>query len=192
MIRALVFDCFGVFYTDPVFAYMRDSRTPSEKAKALHSLDKQAARGMLNKPGFITQAASLLGITPLEAGQQFFHSDDRNVQLVKLVQELRKSYKIGMLSNIGGDMMDGFFSPKERKQLFDEVILSGDVKMAKPDKGIFELICQRLGVKLDEAVMIDDQQSTCDTVKTFGMHSICYKDFEQFKIELDSLISRTQ
>lgn len=59
MIKAIIFDCFGLFYVDPVFAYMRDSATPLEKAKALHDLDKQAARGTLTKQGFVEQASVL-------------------------------------------------------------------------------------------------------------------------------------
>ncbi len=81
-------------------------------------------------------------------------------------------------------MMDGFFSTEERERLFDVAILSGDVKMAKPDRAIFELTCTRLGADLSETVMIDDMQSTCDAVKTIGMQSVCYKDFEQFQTEL--------
>jgi HAD superfamily hydrolase (TIGR01509 family) len=188
MIKALIFDCFGVFYTDPVFTYMRDPATPSDKAEALHDLDKQAAVGRLDKQGFVTQAASLLGISESESEQRFFHSSGRNERLVELVQKLRKSYKIAMLSNIGGDMMDGFFSIEEREQLFDTVILSGNVKMVKPDRAIFELGCKQLSVELHEAVMIDDVQSTCDIVKTFGMESICYKDFDQFQTELSTII----
>lgn len=188
MIKALIFDCFGVFYTDPVFAYMRDPATPSDKAEALHDLDKQAAVGTLDKQGFVMQASSLLGISESESEQRFFHSSDRNERLVELVQELRKTYKVGLLSNIGGDMMDGFFSVEERKQLFDAVILSGDVKMAKPDRAIFELACKQLGVELDEAIMIDDMQTTCDIVKTYGMESVCYKDFEQFQTELAAML----
>lgn len=188
MIKAIIFDCFGVFYVDPVFAYMRDATTPPEKAEALHDLDKQAARGTLSKQGFVEQASELLDITPEAAKQRFFQSKERDERLIALVKELRQQYKIGLLSNIGADMMDGFFSPAERKELFDAAILSGEVKMAKPDKEIFELACQRLGVGLSEAVMIDDQQSTCDIVKTYGMQSSCYKDFEQCKTELNSML----
>jgi HAD superfamily hydrolase (TIGR01509 family) len=188
MIKALIFDCFGVFYTDPVFAYMRDPQTPAEKASALHALDEQAARGTLSKSGFVTQAAELLDIPTVDAEKRFFQSDERNDKLAELVKELRKNYKIAMLSNIGGDMMDGFFTAKERQDLFDTVVLSGDVKMAKPDKAIFELTCQRLGVQLNEAIMIDDMQSTCDIVKTYGMQSIYYKDFEQCKRDLRVLL----
>src|SRR5262245_51381882 len=129
MIKALIFDCFGVFYADPVSAYMRDPSTPLEKAEALHSLDEQAARGTLSKDGFIAQAAPIVGVTKDEAERRFFHSNDRNEKLVELVRELRETYKVAMLSNIGGDMMDGFFTPEERAELFDIVILSGDVKM---------------------------------------------------------------
>ena len=188
MIKALIFDCFGVFYADPVFAYMRDSATPPEKAEALHTLDEQAARGTLNKAEFVTQAASIVRITKNEAEQRFFHSTERNEQLVKYVQELRQHYKVAMLSNIGGDMMDGFFAPDERKQLFDTVILSGNVKMAKPDRAIFELACERLGVELPEVIMIDDMPTTCEIVKTFGMKSVCYKNFEQCMLELNPLL----
>ena len=52
MIRALVFDCFGVFYPDPVFTYMRDPQNPPEKAEALHTLDELAARGQLSGGNF--------------------------------------------------------------------------------------------------------------------------------------------
>jgi putative hydrolase of the HAD superfamily len=188
MIKALIFDCFGVFYPDPVFAYMRDPAMPADKARALHSLDEQAARGALDKNGFVTPAASLLGISAQDAEQQLFHSNDRNEQLAKYVQELRKRYKVAMLSNIGGDMMDGFFTPQEREELFDVVILSGDVKRAKPDKAIFEFACRKLGVSFDETIMIDDVQITCDIVRTFGMHNVCYKNFAQCRTELDSIL----
>lgn len=184
MIKAIIFDCFGVFYVDPVFAYTRDPATPPDKAEALHSLDEQAARGTLTKGGFVEQASVLLSITPEAAEQRFFQSKGRDERLVTLVRQLRQHYKVGLLSNIGTDMMDGFFSPAERDELFDIAILSGEVKMAKPDKEIFELACRRLGVELSEAVMIDDQQSTCDMVKTYGMQSICYKDFDRLVGEL--------
>jgi HAD superfamily hydrolase (TIGR01509 family) len=189
MIKALIFDCFGVFYADPVFAYMRNPQTPPEKAKALHILDERAARGTLSKNDFVAQSAELLNISASDAEQRFFHSNKRNDALIEYVKELRKSYKIAMLSNIGGDMMDGFFKPQERQELFDAVVLSGDVKMAKPDKAIFEITCQRLGVELYEAIMIDDMQSTCGMVKTYGMKSVCYKDFEQCKNDLRVLLS---
>src|SRR5579883_1361113 len=101
MIRALVFDCFGVFYVDPVMAYMHDPHAPTQTAKALHALDEEAAAGELTKKDFDNRAAALLHETPREIERQFFHGKQRNQQLLDYVQSLRATYKIALLSNIG-------------------------------------------------------------------------------------------
>lgn len=190
MIKALIFDCFGVFYTDPVFAYMHDPKTPSEKANTLHELDEQAARGKLSKSSFVEQVSQLLKRPAEEIEQQFFRSEDRNQELVNFIQELRKDYKVALLSNIGADMMDGFFTPDERKELFDVAILSGAVGYAKPDPEIFRLACTKLGVLPTETVMIDDVQNNVDTAKGLGMQGIHYENFAQFKLNLDVITNR--
>jgi FMN phosphatase YigB (HAD superfamily) len=71
---------------------------------------------------------------------RFFQGANRNQELLDFAQQLRKQYKIALLTNIGSDMMDGFFTKAERARFFDSAVLSGEVKMAKPDSKIFELI----------------------------------------------------
>jgi epoxide hydrolase-like predicted phosphatase len=188
MIKALIFDCFGVFYTDPVFKQMHDPQLSPEDADELHNLDESAARGQVSKASFDQQASKLLQRSPQEVEQQFFHSGSRNQALIDLAQELRTTYKIALLSNIGVDMMDGFFSPSERTKLFDTVVLSGEVGYAKPDPEIFELTCKRLGVLPNETVMIDDVESNVAAAKALGMQGIRYKNIAQCKTELDAIL----
>ncbi len=180
MIKALIFDCFGVFYTDPVFEYMRRPSTSLSVANALHGLDKQAAEGKLDKTGFIRKSAALLNITEAAAEKQFFQPRSHNRELVDFVVNARKKYKTALLSNIGGDMMDGFFSPEDYRKLFDVVVLSGDVGMTKPDPEIFRLTCRKLGIPLEHTVMVDDMPETIRAVKRLGMQGIRYKEFAQF------------
>lgn len=190
MIRAVIFDCFGVFYPDPVFAYMRDPKTLTENAEALHTLDEQAARGKLTKIKFIEQAAALLHKSPKDIETQFFQRHNNNQRLIDFVINLREKYKTALLSNIGGDMMDGFLTTAEREQLFDVVIFSGNEKFAKPDKEIFAITCKRLGILPQETIMVDDVQGNCDVAKGIGMKAIQYKDFEQFQKEICSVLSQ--
>ncbi|HEY4963882.1 MAG TPA: HAD-IA family hydrolase [Candidatus Saccharimonadales bacterium] len=190
MIRALIFDCFGVFYSDPVFAYMRDPKTSKDKAEALHNLDDQASHGKLTKADFVKQAAQILGDSHSAVEQRFFHGDIDKA-LVAFVIQARKQYKTALLSNIGGDMMDGFFNQDEYDQLFDTVVLSGMVELAKPNPEIFSLVCEKLGVSLNEALMIDDMQENIDIAKSLGIQGICYRDFEQFKLEFEALSAKT-
>jgi len=187
MIKALIFDCFGVFYPDPVFSYMREPQNIPEKAQSLHALDEQASRGKLTKAGFIRQAAVLLNRSPQEIEIQFFQRHNTNQELTDFIKNVRSKYKTALLSNIGGDMMDGFFTPEEFEQLFDIVIFSGNEKFAKPDEEFFALACKRLGFTPQEAVMIDDVEGNCEAAKKIGMQAVCYKDFEQFYREIEEV-----
>lgn len=188
MIKALIFDCFGVFYLDPVLAYMRDPKTPKASGEALHDLDKLAAIGKLPKVEYIKRASKITGQSIAKTEQRFFEGVGFNNKLAEFIPTIRNQYKTALLSNIGADMMEGFFSQGDYVKYFDEVILSGAIGIAKPDPAIFKITCKKLGVKLNEAIMIDDIQSTTNLVKTLGMHSICYKDFDQFILELKSLL----
>lgn len=188
MIRALVFDCFGVFYSDPVFTYMRDPQNSPDKAETLHSYDEKAAHGQLTKNEFIKKAAILLTKPERDIEVQFFQRHNNNQELIHFIKKIRSKYKTALLSNIGGDMMDGFFTPQEREELFDIVIFSGNEKFAKPDKEFFDLPCERLGVNPQEAIMIDDIQGNCDAAKSIGMQAICYKNFDQFQKEINFLL----
>jgi putative hydrolase of the HAD superfamily len=53
----------------------------------------------------------------------------------------------------------------------DEVVLSCDVGVTKPDAAIFELACARLGVAPHEAAFVDDQAKYCLGAATVGIES---------------------
>ncbi|MFC2143884.1 HAD-IA family hydrolase [Candidatus Aenigmatarchaeota archaeon] len=62
---------------------------------------------------------------------------------------------------------------------FEPAILSCEIGMAKPHKEIFELALQKLGLKSEECVFIDDREEHLDTPKSMGFKVIHYKDSEQ-------------
>jgi HAD superfamily hydrolase (TIGR01509 family) len=53
----------------------------------------------------------------------------------------------------------------------DEVVLSFEVGVAKPDAGIYELALSRLGVAAADAVFVDDQVDYCDGAAAVGIRS---------------------
>lgn len=53
--------------------------------------------------------------------------------------------------------------------LVDELVLSCEVGAAKPDRKIFEVALDRLGVPADRAVLVDDQESFCAGARALGM-----------------------
>jgi putative hydrolase of the HAD superfamily len=56
--------------------------------------------------------------------------------------------------------------------LVDELVLSCEVRAAKPDPGIFGIALDRLGVSAGEALFVDDQQAFCDAATDLGIRAV--------------------
>jgi putative hydrolase of the HAD superfamily len=93
-----------------------------------------------------------------------------------LVERLRTEarVKLGLLSNADR----GFTNALRRRrvaQLFDEVVVSGDVGLAKPDPRVFRLAAERLGAPPAACVMIDDQAAHVEGARTAGLRAYRYE-----------------
>lgn len=117
----------------------------------------------------------------------------KNTELLDYIRHLRgDSYKISMLSNIASDWIrESFLTPKEQ-ELFDDMVLSFEVSMAKPDARIFQLACDRLAVSPPEVVFVDDSPSYCQAAQALGLQAIVFTDFRQMKQELDNILSNSR
>ncbi|HUC19945.1 MAG TPA: HAD-IA family hydrolase, partial [Candidatus Polarisedimenticolaceae bacterium] len=94
---------------------------------------------------------------------------------------------IGMLSNIGTTFLQQFLDSNDLRDLFDVVVTSQEVGVMKPQPEIFHLTLDRLGVKPDEAVFIDDREDNVRGGEAVGIHSILYKNTAQLERELKKL-----
>jgi HAD superfamily hydrolase (TIGR01549 family) len=83
-------------------------------------------------------------------------------------------YKIGMLSNVGRGFFESYFTDAEKNQLFNAVVLSSEVGIAKPEIAAFQMIADKLGVKLTQCVMIDDTYSNIDAATAAGMQGVWF------------------
>lgn len=192
MITAVIFDCFGVLYLDASKHFYEHHIPQYEKLwPQLMELNKQSDYGL------ITQDELVDGVVELTGAERDFVADNirgvhqRNEKLLEFAESLRPKYKLGMLSNIGPGAMDSFFSPRERDELFDAVILSGDVGVVKPNPAIYELMAEQLSVSTRECVMIDDIEDNCAGADAAGMRAIHYRSNPQVKRDLAELLEET-
>lgn len=61
-------------------------------------------------------------------------------------------------------------------EVFTTLIISGEVKLIKPDIRIFELFCARAGVAAADCVFIDDRQKNVSGARAAGMDAIHFTD----------------
>jgi len=177
MIKAVIFDCFGVLYADPgLLFYEANVTNYKELQPELMQIDKQGDQGFITQTEHNQAIAEITGLSvqQVSAGIQSRHA--RNDVLLEFSQSLRKTHKLGMLSNIGKGSMESFFSTEERNELFDACVLSSDVGMIKPNAEIFHEMALHLGVEASECVMIDDRADNCAGADAAGMPSILHTD----------------
>jgi len=67
-----------------------------------------------------------------------------------------RGMKLGIVTNGSGASQRGKIDRAGFRRLVDDVIVSDEVRMKKPERGIFELALQRLGVTAGEAVFVGD------------------------------------
>ncbi len=121
---------------------------------------------------------------------EFFSADRLDEELVNYVRSLHKSYKTALLSNAWDDLRQVIAEKWHFEDAFDILIISAEVRMAKPDPKIFQLALDGLGVKASEAIFVDDFQRNIDAAKTVGMHAIRFQDSMQVIDEMNLLLSR--
>ncbi|MBN1449966.1 MAG: HAD family phosphatase [Anaerolineales bacterium] len=68
--------------------------------------------------------------------------------------------------------------------LLDDIVLSGDVKMLKPDPAIFNLLLHRIGYPAHNCLLIDDSQPNIATANSLGFNTIHFKSPVQLQAEL--------
>jgi putative hydrolase of the HAD superfamily len=94
-----------------------------------------------------------------------------------------------MLTNIGKGGLSTLFVYGFLDQFFDTVVASSDIGYAKPEARAFEITAEKLGVRLDECVFVDDRQPYIEGAAHVGMKTILYTDFESFSAQLNTILS---
>ena len=190
MIKAIIFDLFGVLTTDALSSIVTDLKvTDSDKAEHIIKLVAAASRGLI-EPGVSRAAvADELGITLDEYSKRIKNGEIRNQQLLNYIKKLRPHYKTALLSNVISGGIDVRFSREELTMYFDVVVASGDIGYAKPEARAYEITADKLGIRLNECIFIDDIQRYCDGAEAVGMRAILYKSVEELKSELNRVLA---
>ncbi len=99
-----------------------------------------------------------------------------NVELADYFSSLRPRYQTALLSN-------SFSGARSREQeryhfaeLCDLLIYSHEEGVAKPERRIFELTCERLGVQPAEVVFLDDVEANVAAARAFGIQAILFRE----------------
>lgn len=178
MIKAVIFDCFGVLVTDGWIdffnKYFKDDPTLSQQA---HDAVRRVDAGLDDYDWFFSELSQLSGV-PAAAVKAHVQTNHLNEALFDFIKSLKPDYKIGMLSNVGENQLDRLFT-SDQQALFDEMVLSYQVGDIKPAAIMYQTVSNKLGLIAEECVFIDDQPRFCEGARRVGMKAITYENPKQ-------------
>lgn len=96
---------------------------------------------------------------------------------LRQLDDLRGDYKVYMLSNTNRIMWDTFIVPqftqlgKTINDYFDGIVTSFDAKVCKPDAGIYRYAIDKLGIKPEETIFLDDAACNVEAASKLGFHT---------------------
>jgi epoxide hydrolase-like predicted phosphatase len=189
VIKAIIFDNFGVLTTDMWRAFV--DTLPPNLVDIARQINRDRDSGVITDDEFVEQIEQLTGRRPNETENLSQEEVAKNVALLDYIRELKPNYKIGMISNVANNWIRDYFLTSEEQALFDDMVFSFEAKITKPDPRIYHLACERLGVSLEETVMIDDVESYCQAAQAEGMKTVVYRDLQQMKQDLGQILNHT-
>jgi putative hydrolase of the HAD superfamily len=114
-----------------------------------------------------------------------------NDELINTIKDLKnKDYKIALLSNNSIKLKEKLIEDGI-SDIFDVVIISAEVGCQKPQPEIFDILFNKLELKPNEVVFIDDTLKSLEGADMIGYIPILYKDNETFKSELFNIINNS-
>jgi len=186
MIKAIIFDCFGVL-TGDLWKEFVGSLPESQKSQA-RSLNHALDSGLLSQTDSYQAIHILTGHSPQHVEDIITSEKHKNKALLSYIALLSKDYKVGILSNVSSDWITRTFLSKEEIGYFTDMVFSYQIGVTKPDARAFELTAARLGEEPEACIFIDDSQGNCEGAERIGMHAILYEDFETLKAKLKSML----
>jgi putative hydrolase of the HAD superfamily len=94
---------------------------------------------------------------------------------IALIKALRPPYLASILSNADVLLEERLRDGLNLRHLFDDVISSAVVGMAKPEPRIYQLAAERLRMAIDECLFIDDLERNVTAARETGMAAVHFR-----------------
>ena len=145
-------------------------------------------KGELTEEAFAERFGELLELPPERrpglVDRMFGHirPDEAMVEAVRTARA--QGIRTGLVSN---SMGAGRYDRSAFPELFDGVVISGEVGMHKPQPEIFLLGAERAGAQPEQCVFVDDLRENCEGAEAVGMTAVLHRGSEGTLARLEEL-----
>jgi epoxide hydrolase-like predicted phosphatase len=201
MIRALITDFGGVLMR----TRSDRSRRTLEQRLGLPSntiddavfstdLSHRAQRGEISEVAFWQQLERDFDLPgramPLdEFRDRFFEEDFLDEELLDFMRGTRPVLKTGLISNAWDGLRETLYTRVPIADAFDVIVISAEEKIVKPDPRIYLSTLERLEVKAEEAIFLDDFIENIDAANALGLIGVHFRSTAQAQHDMRALLN---
>lgn len=190
-IKAVIFDFGGVLIDwNPYYLYRKVLPNDTEIAGFLtetglldwnYTFDQGYPfnRGITELSRRFPQYAELIRMFDERWSETLGSTFDATIDLVKGLKQ--KGLPVYGLTNWSAEKFKQVRSQYEFMNLFDDIVVSGEVKIAKPDPRIYTLLLERNGLKAGDCLYIDDSKENVRGARQVGLQAIEYQSSAQVR-----------
>jgi putative hydrolase of the HAD superfamily len=181
-----VWDSFAVFCRGKGLEADAVKRLFREDPEAL-ALLRQLETGAIPESDFERRFGERLGLDDAsDLIDSMFRGMQPEPRMVEAVRAARRArIKTGLISN---SWSIDHYDRELLGALFDDVVISAEVGMHKPQPEIFRLACERLGVEPREAVFVDDLRDNIAGAEAVGMLGVLHREPDQTITQLEEVL----
>ena len=191
MYKAIIFDFFGVFCPDITMNWFQKTVPDyNKKLSDFQAICTRSDYGTLTKSDFYKEVATLANVPVDEMIAGVEAETAINISLVNYVKGLKRDgYQTACLSNGTHEWTLAVIKDHGLRLLFDEVILSGDLGIVKPNPEIYIRALDILHVAASEAIFVDDRKVNVTAAEECGIHSLVFESTDRFISDLKPLLA---
>src|SRR6266566_596734 len=189
VIRAVVFDIGGVLEITPRTGWVEKWEIqlhlkPGELHERLMDVWRDGSSGTISEEEVEKSVGEIMEmdqwqVAALMADLWEEYLGELNVELAAYFASLRPRYQTAILSNSFVGARDKEQDRYQFAELCDLLMYSHEEGIAKPERRIFELTCERLGVQPAEVVFLDDVEANIAAAREFGMQAILFRETQE-------------
>jgi putative hydrolase of the HAD superfamily len=197
-VRNVIFDLGGVVVDwNPDHIVSRVQPLPELRAALKAALFGHADwrlfdRGTLSEAELIGRLQARIGATRPEVEAIFdavrnsLVEKPQTLQLIRALQQ--RGTPLYCLSNMPASIYQHLRQRHSFWDAFSGIVISGEVKMMKPEPEVFLHLLATYRLRAAETVFIDDLPANIESARQLGLQAICFKDAAQCRRELEQIL----
>jgi putative hydrolase of the HAD superfamily len=198
-VRNVIFDLGGVVLEWNPDAILSDYYADADARATLKSSLFQHPDWLSLDQGILTEAdvlpsleqrtgrpiAELRGL--FEAVRQSLKPKADTVALIRSLAQ--RGIPLYCLSNMPATTFEYLRERHDFWDLFQGIVISGEIKMVKPERRIFDYLLRRFDLSPAETAFVDDHRPNIDAARELGLHTVLFQDAAQCDVELEHLLA---